>query len=62
MASGSLAGLTSEGKNLTEGLEYSSSAIDMASHNIQQQSDFNSASKSALAAEVARQASAAEQE
>ena len=30
--SGSMAGQTSEGKNLTEGLEYSSSAIDMASH------------------------------
>ena len=30
--SGSLAGQTSDGKNLTEGLEYSSSAIDMASH------------------------------
>lgn len=30
--SGSMAGQTSDGKNLTEGLEYSSSAIDMASH------------------------------
>ena len=32
MKSGSMAGQTSDGKNLTEGLEYSSSAIDMASH------------------------------
>ena len=31
--SGSLAGLTSDGKNLTEGLDYSSSALDLVSHN-----------------------------
>ena len=30
--SASIAGMTSEGKNLTEGLDYSSSAIDMASN------------------------------
>ena len=33
--SGSIAGLTSEGKNLTNGLDYSSSIMDLASHNQQ---------------------------
>ena len=32
MISGSMAGLTSDGRNLTEGLEYSSSALDIGSH------------------------------
>ena len=32
MISGSMARFTSEGKNLTEGLNYSSSALDAASH------------------------------
>ena len=31
--SGSIAGLTSDGKNLTNGLDYSSSIMDLASHN-----------------------------
>ena len=58
--SGSMAGQTSDGKNLTEGLEYSSSAIDMASHTHIQQL---SSQKSAITApEVVLQASAAEQE
>ena len=33
--SGSIAGLTSDGKNLTNGLDYSSSIMDLASHNQQ---------------------------
>ena len=64
MMTGSMAGNTnSDGKQLTEGLEYSSSAIDVASHNnIQQISELNSAHKSVEPAEIIRQASAAEQE
>lgn len=63
MASGSQ-GFTSDGRNLTEGLEYSSSALDLASHaNMPQPSDINSAFKSQITtAEVAHQATAAEQE
>ena len=50
MNSGS-AGVTSEGKFMTEGLEYSSSALDMASAaNIQTQSNIQSARKSSAEA------------
>ena len=47
MISGSMAGFTSDGRNLTDGLNYSSSALDLASHvNMQQ-----SATKSAMTQE-----------
>ena len=41
--SGSVAGLTSEGKNLTDGLDYSSSVFDLASHNQQVSRDCGNA-------------------